>query len=180
MGCLHCVAGTVVVGVNADVSSFTIMKIESLHRWLIISKEYQSRTLDKKLKCKDLQSQFPCSYSPHCVKSVHIRSYSGPYFPAVGLNTEKYPVSLRIQSDCGKMRTRTTKIAFFAVAARKRKFQVNLSFEKKEHNMQTVHDTSKVTSKVNQTTLTLFSFKLALHFDSTATIKHGYIYISMH
>ena len=78
------------------------------------------------------------------------------------------------------MRTRTTKIAFFAVAARKRKFQVNLSFEKKEHNMQTVHDTSKVTSKVNQTTLTLFIFKLALHFDSTATIKHGYIYISMH
>ena len=79
------------------------------------------------------------------------------------------------------MRTRTRKIAFFAVAARKRKFQVNLSFEKKEHNVQTVHDTSKVTSKANQTTLTLFSFKLALHFDSTATIKHGYIYfISMH
>ena len=23
---------------------------------------------------------------PHCVKSVHIRSYSGPYFPAFGLN----------------------------------------------------------------------------------------------
>ena len=26
----------------------------------------------------------------HCVKSVRIRSYSGPYFPALGLNTEKY------------------------------------------------------------------------------------------
>ena len=24
----------------------------------------------------------------HCVKSVRIRSYSGPYFPAFGLNTE--------------------------------------------------------------------------------------------
>ena len=23
----------------------------------------------------------------HCVKSVHIRSYSGPHFPAFGLNT---------------------------------------------------------------------------------------------
>ena len=26
----------------------------------------------------------------HCVKSVYIRSYSGPYFPAFGLNTEIY------------------------------------------------------------------------------------------
>ena len=26
----------------------------------------------------------------HCVKSVCIRSFSGPYFPAFGLNTERY------------------------------------------------------------------------------------------
>ena len=26
----------------------------------------------------------------HCVKSVHIRSFSGPYFPAFRLNTERY------------------------------------------------------------------------------------------
>ena len=44
----------------------------------------------------------------HCVKSVHIRSYSGPHFPAFRLNTERYSVSLRIQSECGKMRTRIT------------------------------------------------------------------------
>ena len=44
----------------------------------------------------------------HCVKSVRIRSYSGPHFPAFGLNTERYSVSLRIQSECGKMRTRIT------------------------------------------------------------------------
>ena len=25
----------------------------------------------------------------HCVKSVRIRSYSGPHFPAFGLNTER-------------------------------------------------------------------------------------------
>ena len=37
-----------------------------------------------------------------CVKSVRIRSYSGPYFPALGLNTERSEVSLRIQSKCGK------------------------------------------------------------------------------
>ena len=37
-------------------------------------------------------------------KSVRIRSYSGPYFPAFGLNTEKYFLSLCIQSKCAKMR----------------------------------------------------------------------------
>ena len=33
---------------------------------------------------------------------------SGPYFPAFGLNTERYGVFLRIQSTCGKIRTRKT------------------------------------------------------------------------
>ena len=47
-------------------------------------------------------------FSKHCVKSVRIRSYSGPYFPAFGLITERYFVSLRIQSECGKMRTSIT------------------------------------------------------------------------
>ena len=42
------------------------------------------------------------------MKSVHIQSYSGPYFLVLRLNTERYGVSLRIQSDCGKMRTRIT------------------------------------------------------------------------
>ena len=42
----------------------------------------------------------------HCVKGFRVRSYSGPYFPAFGLNTERYGVSLRTQSECGKMRTR--------------------------------------------------------------------------
>ena len=44
----------------------------------------------------------------HCVKSVHIRSFSGPYFPVFGLKTERHFVSLHIQSECGKMRTRKT------------------------------------------------------------------------
>ena len=43
-----------------------------------------------------------------CIKIVRIRSYSGPHFPAFGLNVERYPVSLRIQSECGKMLTRIT------------------------------------------------------------------------
>ena len=44
----------------------------------------------------------------HCVKSVRIRSCSGPHFPAFKMNTERYSVSLCFQSDCGKMWTRTT------------------------------------------------------------------------
>ena len=31
----------------------------------------------------------------HCVKSVLIRTFSGLYFPAFGLNTERYRESLR-------------------------------------------------------------------------------------
>ena len=42
----------------------------------------------------------------HCVKSVQIRSFSGPYFPAFGLNTERCRVSLHIQSEWGKIWTR--------------------------------------------------------------------------
>ena len=45
----------------------------------------------------------------HYVKRVRIRSYSGRHFPAFGMNTERYGVSLRIQSECGKMRTRITR-----------------------------------------------------------------------
>ena len=41
----------------------------------------------------------------HCVKSVRIRSYSGPHFSAFRLNMEKFGVSLRIQSECGKCRS---------------------------------------------------------------------------
>ena len=44
----------------------------------------------------------------YCVKSVRIRSYSGPYFPALRLNTERDFISLHIQSKCGKIRTRIT------------------------------------------------------------------------
>ena len=43
-----------------------------------------------------------------CVKSVRIRSYSGLHFPIFGLNTERYGVPLRFQSEYGKMRTRIT------------------------------------------------------------------------
>ena len=35
----------------------------------------------------------------HCVKSVRIRSYSGPHFPAFGLNTERYGCSVRMREN---------------------------------------------------------------------------------
>ena len=46
--------------------------------------------------------------SSHCVNIVRIQSYSGPYFSAFGVNTEKYRVSLRIQSKSGKIGNRIT------------------------------------------------------------------------
>ena len=55
----------------------------------------------------------------HYVKSVRIPSFSGLYLPALGLNTERYGVSLRIKSECGKIRTRKTPNTdnFYAVIA---------------------------------------------------------------
>ena len=53
-------------------------------------------------------------------------SYSelfGPYFPGFGLITERYYVSLRIQSEYGKMRIRITPNTdtFYAVTTRREK-----------------------------------------------------------
>ena len=48
------------------------------------------------------------SRNNHWVNSVRIRSFSGPYFPSFGLNTERYEVPLRVQSECGTIRTRRT------------------------------------------------------------------------
>ena len=42
------------------------------------------------------------------MKSVCIHRFSGPSLPAFRLNTRRYFVSLRIQSECGKIRTRKT------------------------------------------------------------------------
>ena len=66
------------------------------------------------------------------VKSVRIWSYSGPYFPAFGLNTERYSISLRIQSECEKIRTRITpNTDTFRAAFVLQKFTSYLPFQKK-------------------------------------------------
>ena len=56
------------------------------------------RTKDSPLENKD------------CVKSVQIRSFSGPYFPIFELNTGIYSSNLRIQSEYGKIRTRKNSV----------------------------------------------------------------------
>ena len=62
--------------------------------------------------------RFGNSRIAYCVKSVRIRSYSGPHFPTFGLNTKKNTSSLRIQSEYGKKWTRITPNtkAFYAVS----------------------------------------------------------------
>ena len=52
--------------------------------------------------------QFHLLQNNQCLKCFRIRSFSCPYFPAFGLNTDIYRVNLRIQSACGKIRTRKT------------------------------------------------------------------------
>ena len=42
----------------------------------------------------------------HYVESVQIWSFFWSVFSLIGLNTERYSVSLRIQSECGEIRTR--------------------------------------------------------------------------
>ena len=80
-----------------------------------VFKDYLARTKNKSpnfvsLDCRQISICFINWMFPglHCVKSVRIRSYSGPHFLAFELNTDRYGVSLHIQSECGKMRTRIT------------------------------------------------------------------------
>ena len=64
------------------------------------------------------------------VKSVRARSYSGPYLSALGLNTKRCGVSLRIQFECGKIRTRITPNTNFS-----RKVQQAGKLERKGNGM---------------------------------------------
>ena len=41
-------------------------------------------------------------------KNLRIGRFYGPFFPAFGLSTERYGVSVRIQSECRKIRGRKT------------------------------------------------------------------------
>ena len=85
---MHDLIGTLVL----DTTSFSLLNL----LWLQQQLKYLF----------PLSQQYTHRY--HCVKSVRNSSYSGPHFPAFGLNMDRYSVSLRIQSECGKIRTRIT------------------------------------------------------------------------
>ena len=76
--------------------------------------DHVGKWLEKKAKANfkihDVINWETNKYKIHilCVQSVRIWSYSGPHFPAFELNMDRYSVSLRIQSECRKMRTRIT------------------------------------------------------------------------
>ena len=59
--------------------------------------------------CDVLNCGYNSQAKNHCIKSVRIQIYSGQHFLPFGLNTERHSVPLRIQSECGKMRTRITR-----------------------------------------------------------------------
>ena len=69
-------------------------------------------TLSIKPVCPGLQNadMFLIIITPTAWTVSKYRVFSGPYFPAFGLNTERYSVSLRIQSECGKIRTRKNSV----------------------------------------------------------------------
>ena len=50
----------------------------------------------------------PNHQTMYCVKSVSVWSYTGSYFPGFRLNTERYQLYLRIQSESRKIRSRIT------------------------------------------------------------------------
>ena len=55
-----------------------------------------------------LRSDTEKHWNKHCMKSIPIRSFSGPYFPAFCLNRDRYSISFRIQSECGIISTAKT------------------------------------------------------------------------
>ena len=76
--------------------------------WFVTFFMIQTLTLAWKWSKKNANLELKLILLMHCVKSVHIRSYSGPHFSAFELNTERYGVSFPNQSECDKMPTRIT------------------------------------------------------------------------
>ena len=77
------------------------------HRCQVNDHYWTARVQGKALRCNLLTYEMMnFATSKYCVRSARIRSYSSPYFPAFGLNMERYEVSIRVQSKCGEIRTR--------------------------------------------------------------------------
>ena len=79
--------------------------------WLVtLSNKNEPRIFPERLSCVQFTSwvQGGGGEREALRKKCPFPSYSGSYLPAFGLSTERYGVSLRIQSECGKIRTRIT------------------------------------------------------------------------
>ena len=134
---------------------------------------------------RDMSCAINASY--HCVKSVRIESYSGPYFPAFGPNTKRYSVSLRSQSKRGKIRTRITPNtdSFYAV------YSPNRMIISEAHDMQgpndswlrSVRNVFNFFEKMNLFKLLIFNFSLSwllnvsIFFLLTASATAWWIFI---
>ena len=73
--------------------------------WTIFSRSPSSGCFYTKLQRETRYLYYLNMHWRKCVKIVRIWSYSGPHFPEFALNMQRYSLSLRIQSECGKMRT---------------------------------------------------------------------------
>ena len=82
----------------------------SKKRFHILWKKMFWNTIRKTQRFKQVWNNILELKTYHYVESVRIWSFSGPYFPAFGLHTERFGVYLSIQSECGKIRTRKTPI----------------------------------------------------------------------
>ena len=104
--------------------------------------------------------QFDNKKEQHCVKSVQMRSFSGPYFPVLGLNMEIYSVNLRIQPEYGKIRTRKNSV--FGHFSRSAMFLIQPKILKQPGSLNSA-DTSvqfQNNMKKNPRTLTIFQTSL--------------------
>ena len=103
------------VKLQAEVSSWDmrIAKVTAQKKKFSIKNRIWSHLLKKSLMenfifcaVSNVGTVIEVGNTSHWVKSVRIRSFSGPYFLAFRLNTETYGLSFRIQSKWGKIRTR--------------------------------------------------------------------------
>ena len=96
--------------IQENVDTNTVFDLTCHHIKTKVGQFFFIATLGQLLQIRKrfLQIRFTNYCMTHSLKSFRIRSYSGLYFPALELNTERYGVSLRIQSECRKIRTRIT------------------------------------------------------------------------
>ena len=61
----------------------------SLYFIISFDQNFNEEQMDLLARCVSDDVRKVCTRNIHCVKSVRIRSYSGPCFPAFGLNTDQ-------------------------------------------------------------------------------------------